>query len=70
LGALLPLPCSPTGGTGTATNDVPAILTPTWGTKAETASRMRGRIEKVLGAAKAKHERSERDEPQVQCRLS
>jgi hypothetical protein len=37
-----------------ATNDVLAVLKPIWTTKAETASRIRGRIEKVLDAAKAK----------------
>ena len=31
-----------------------AVLKPIWTTKAETASRVRGRIEKVLDAAKAK----------------
>jgi integrase len=37
-----------------ATEDVLAVLKPIWTTKAETASRVRGRIEKVLDAAKAK----------------
>jgi integrase len=37
-----------------ATHDVLAVLKPIWTTKAETASRVRGRIEKVLDAAKAK----------------
>ena len=37
-----------------ATNDVLAVLKPVWTAKAETASRVRGRIEKVLDAAKAK----------------
>ena len=36
------------------TDDVLAILKPIWIIKAETASRLRGRIEKVLDAAKAK----------------
>lgn len=36
------------------TDDVLAVLKPIWTTKAETASRVRGRIEKVLDAAKAK----------------
>ena len=36
------------------TDDVLAILKPIWTTKPETASRLRGRIEKVLDAAKAK----------------
>ena len=34
--------------------DVLAVLKPIWRTKSETASRVRGRIEKVLDAAKAK----------------
>lgn len=37
-----------------ATDDVLAVLTPIWTDKNETASRVRGRIEKVLDAAKAK----------------
>jgi hypothetical protein len=37
-----------------ATDDVLAVLKPIWSTKPETASRVRGRIEKVLEAAKAK----------------
>lgn len=37
-----------------ATDDVLAVLKPIWTKKAETASRLRGRIEKVLDAAKAK----------------
>jgi integrase len=37
-----------------ATDDVLAVLKPIWSTKPETASRVRGRIEKVLDAAKAK----------------
>jgi hypothetical protein len=37
-----------------ATDDMLAVLKPIWATKAETASRVRGRIEKVLDAAKAK----------------
>jgi integrase len=41
-----------------ATDDVLAVLRPIWTTKAETASRVRGRIEKVLDAAKAKGFRS------------
>ena len=36
------------------TDDVLAVLEPIWTDKAETASRLRGRIEKVLDAAKAK----------------
>lgn len=37
-----------------STDDVLEILKPIWRAKAETASRLRGRIEKVLDAAKAK----------------
>ena len=37
-----------------ATDDVLSVLKPIWTEKAETASRVRGRIEKVLDAAKAK----------------
>jgi integrase len=40
------------------TADVLAVLQPIWTTKAETASRIRGRIERVLDAAKAKGLRS------------
>jgi integrase len=36
------------------TDDVVSVLQPIWTEKAETASRLRGRIEKVLDAAKAK----------------
>lgn len=36
------------------TDDVLAVLAPIWKTKNETASRLRGRIERVLDAAKAK----------------
>ena len=36
------------------TDDILAVLKPIWQKKAETASRVRGRIEKVLDAAKAK----------------
>ena len=36
------------------TEDVLGVLKPIWGTKPETASRLRGRIERVLDAAKAK----------------
>ena len=36
------------------TEDVLAVLQPIWLTKAETAKRVRGRIEKILDAAKAK----------------
>ena len=37
-----------------ATDDVLAVLKPIWTLKPETASRVRGRVEKVLDAAKAK----------------
>ena len=40
------------------TDDVLEVLKPIWLTKAETASRVRGRIERVLDAAKAKGLRS------------
>src|SRR6516164_10350721 len=36
------------------TDDVLAVLEPMWTDKAETASRVRGRVERVLDAAKAK----------------
>ena len=48
-GALRPMPVDAIG-----TTEVLAALTPIWRTKAETASRVRGRIERVLDAAKAK----------------
>jgi integrase len=41
-----------------ATADVLEVLQPIWTAKAETASRVRGRIEKILDAAKAKGHRS------------
>ena len=41
-----------------STEDVLAVLKPIWTEKPETASRLRGRIEKVLDAAKAKGHRS------------
>lgn len=40
------------------TQDILAILQPIWNTKNETASRLRGRIERVLDAAKVKGYRS------------
>ncbi|WP_149576395.1 tyrosine-type recombinase/integrase [Xanthobacter oligotrophicus] len=40
------------------TEDVLAVLKPLWQAKQETASRLRGRIERVLDAAKAKGNRS------------
>lgn len=46
---LRPLPVNAIG-----TNEVLAVLRPVWLAKPETASRLRGRIEKVLDAAKAK----------------
>lgn len=36
------------------TEEILKVLRPIWGTKAETASRLRGRIERILDAAKAK----------------
>ena len=41
-----------------STDDVLKVLTPIWGEKPETASRLRGRIERVLDYAKAKGWRS------------
>lgn len=41
-----------------ATQDVVSILSPIWQEKPETASRVRGRIERVLDAAKVKGQRS------------
>lgn len=38
-------------------DDVLAVLKPLWGTKTETASRLRGRIEQVLAWATVKHHR-------------
>lgn len=40
------------------TDDVLAVLKPLWIEKAETASRLRGRIERVIDAAKARGQRS------------
>ena len=40
------------------TEDVLSVLNPIWSTKAETATRVRGRIERVLDAAKARGQRS------------
>lgn len=39
------------------TNDVLAVLTPIWSAKPETAKRVRGRIERVLAAAKVRGQR-------------
>lgn len=47
-----PLRAKPVDTIGT--DDVLAVLKPIWTIKAETASRVRGRIEKILDAAKAK----------------
>lgn len=47
-----PLRDKPVNAIGT--EDVLSILRPIWQTKPETASRLRGRVEKVLSAAKAK----------------
>lgn len=41
-----------------STEDVLGVLKPLWTTKQETASRLRGRIERVLDAAKAKGKRA------------
>lgn len=41
-----------------STDEVVAVLKPIWQTKSETASRLRGRIERVLDAAKARGLRS------------
>lgn len=41
-----------------ATDDVLKVIRPIWRTKAETARRIRGRIERVLDAAKAAGERT------------
>lgn len=51
-----PLRNKPVGNV--STEDVLAVLQPIWLKKSETASRVRGRIEKVLDAAKAKGFRS------------
>jgi integrase len=53
--------CEPLGGIpvdGVTTNHVLAVLKPLWLKVPETASRLRGRIEKVLDAAKAKGHRT------------
>jgi integrase len=41
-----------------STDDVLKVLKPLWATKAETASRLRGRIERVLDFARARGQRS------------
>jgi len=53
--------CAPISGLAVAdvaTNDVLRVLKPLWLVKAETASRLRGRIERVLDFAKARGMRS------------
>jgi len=40
------------------TDDILAILTPIWGTKTETASRLRGRLERILASATTRGLRS------------
>jgi integrase len=51
-------PLRPLDVNAITTADVLAVLQPIWNVKAETASRVRGRIERVLDAAKAKGLRS------------
>lgn len=51
--SLRPMPVDAIG-----TAEVLAVLTPIWRTRAETASRLRGRIERILDAAKAKELRA------------
>lgn len=46
-------PLRPLAVDAVTTSDVVAVLKPLWQTKPETASRLRGRIERVLDAAKA-----------------
>lgn len=46
-------PLRPLAVDAVTTNDVVGVLKPLWQTKPETASRLRGRIERVLDAAKA-----------------
>lgn len=47
-------PLRPLAVSAITTEDVLGVLKPIWGKKPETASRLRGRIERVLDAAKAK----------------
>lgn len=54
----MPDRCARSWSDALATEDVLAVLKPIWTEKPETASRLRGRIEKVLDAAKAKGHRS------------
>ncbi|MCP1844505.1 integrase [Bradyrhizobium sp. USDA 4524] len=51
-------PLRPMAVDAVTTNDVLEVLKPIWQSKPETASRLRGRIEKVLDAAKAQGLRS------------
>ena len=51
-------PLRPKAVDAITTEDVLSVLKPIWTAKAETASRLRGRIERVLNAAKAKGFRS------------
>lgn len=51
-------PLRPTPVSQITTDRVLAVLKPLWLTKSETAIRLRGRIERVLDWAKAKHHRS------------
>ncbi len=58
--------CAPLRGKATAsidTTDVLSILRPIWNTKTETASRIRGRIERVLDAATVMGARSDKANP-------
>jgi hypothetical protein len=48
------------------TDDVLSVLKPVWNTRPETASRLRGRIERVLDAAKAHGLRSG-ENPWINC---
>jgi integrase len=52
-----------------STDDVLAVLKPIWAEKSETASRVRGRIEKVLDAAKAKGYRQGENPARWRCHL-
>ena len=52
--AVYAAPLRPMPVDAVTTEDVLAVLKPIWTTKPETASRVRGRIEKVLDAARAK----------------
>jgi hypothetical protein len=53
-----------------ATDDVLSVLKPIWNSKCETASRLRGRIERVLDAAKAQGLRSGENPARWRGRLS